>query len=136
MDVKPRSSTRVRTFLKARLVFNDGNSSLDAVIRDLSDSGARLQVGDSVALPDRFDVYIAKKDETRRARIRWRTKEELGISFEDSVASIPPPQPPSSDMTQRISQLEAEVAALSHLVEEMRAELQGGVSPERPKIAS
>ena len=132
MDVKPRSSTRVRTFLKAKLVFNDGNSSLDVVIRDLSETGARLQVGDSVALPDRFDVYIPKKDETRKARIRWRTDEEMGIVFENGAASAPAPSP---EVTLRLSQLEAEVASLRRLVEEMRAELQS-VAPERSKLAS
>lgn len=131
MDVKPRSSTRVRTFLKAKLVFNDGNSSLDVVIRDLSETGARLQVGDSVALPDRFDVYIPKKDETRKARIRWRTDEEMGIVFEDGAASTPP----APEVMRRLSQLEGEVASLRRLVEEMRAELQS-VAPERSKLAS
>jgi hypothetical protein len=121
---------RVRTFLKAKLVFNDGNSSFDAVIRDLSDTGARLQIGNSVALPDRFDLYIAKKDETRRARIRWRTDEEMGVAFEENAAATPA----SPEVMRRISELEAEIEGLRHQMEELRAAL--GESRQPSKLAS
>jgi hypothetical protein len=123
--MKPRNTTRIRSFLKARLIFNDGNSSLDGLVRDLSESGARLQVSDSVALPDRFDLYIAKKDETRKVRIKWRTNDEVGVAFEEIAAA---PQSHNIDLARRLSELEAEVTELRRSLEELRAELHASLN--------
>ncbi len=115
-----RAATRARAFLKARIIFNNGMSTMDCVVRDLSDGGARLQITDSVALPSRFDLYILKKDETRRASLQWRTSEEIGISFENAVGV----KSDASEMAERISRLEVETADLRRLVEELRRDFR------------
>ena len=84
-----RSATRARAFLKAQIRFNNGMSTMDCVIRDLSDGGARLQISDSVAIPNSFELHIPKRDETRRAILHWRTSEEMGVGFQDSSVSKP-----------------------------------------------
>ena len=119
-----RSAPRLRAFLKARIVFNNGMSTMDCLVRDLSDGGAKLQISDSVAIPDRFDLYIAKKDETRRARMQWRTGDEIGVAFEAAAAIAPVVPKPDRDVTQRLADLERETAELRRLLEEMRGEVQ------------
>lgn len=115
----------MRAFLQARIVFNNGMSTLDCLIRDLSEGGAKLKMSDSVALPDRFDLYIVKKDETRRAKLQWRAGDEIGVAFEQSSApAAPAPAAGSRDVNQRIAELEAEIAQLRRLMEEMRGELR------------
>ena len=111
-----RSATRARSFLKAQIRFNNGMSTMDCIIRDLSDGGARLEISDSVAIPSSFDLYIPKKDETRRASVHWRTAEQVGVAFHDaSDVKIERPE-----VMDRVARLEAEVAALRQLVEDMR----------------
>ena len=39
-----RSSPRMRSFLKGRVLFNCGQTSLECLIRDLSSTGARLEL--------------------------------------------------------------------------------------------
>ena len=125
-----RSATRARAFLKAQIRFNNGMSTMDCVIRDLSDGGARLQISDSVAIPNSFELHIPKRDETRRAVLHWRTAEEMGIGFQDSAVS----RPEDSELAQRVAQLESETAALRRLIEEMRRNFRSA-TPEGLKQA-
>ena len=67
-----RKETRQRVFLKGRIVFNNGSSSFDCLVRDMSSSGARLVMSDATTLPEAFDLYIPQKDRTYRATLRWR----------------------------------------------------------------
>ena len=43
-----RLTPRLRSFLKGRVLFNGGQNSLDCLIRDISSSGARLELSASV----------------------------------------------------------------------------------------
>lgn len=118
-----RIAPRLRALLQARIVFNNGMSTMDCLIRDLSEGGAKLQMSDSIALPDRFDLYIVKKDETRRARLQWRAGDEIGVAFEQA-ATAAQPAAASKDVAQRLADLETETAQLRRLLEEMRGELR------------
>ncbi len=114
-----RSVTRARAFLKAQIRFNNGMSTMDCLIRDLSEGGARLQISDSVALPSSFELYIPKRDETRRAILHWRNSEEIGVGFQGSSLS----EPETHGLMQRVAQLESETASLRRLVETMRRDI-------------
>ena len=52
-----RSATRVRAVLKGEIRFDGGLRSTPCVIRDISDTGARLELQSDLALPDHFDLY-------------------------------------------------------------------------------
>ena len=87
-----RRETRQRVFLKGRIVFNNGSSSFDCLVRDMSSSGARLVMSDATTLPEAFDLYIPQKDRTYRATLRWRREDGIGVTFERR--SGPAPAPP------------------------------------------
>ena len=115
-----RSATRARAFLRAQIRFNNGMSTMDCLIRDLSDGGARLEISDSVAIPASFDLYIPKRDETRRATVHWRTSEQLGVAFRDAADM----RLEAPDMVERVARLEADIAALRQILDEMRSEVR------------
>jgi hypothetical protein len=118
-----RSRARQRSFLQGRIYFNNRRSSLDCVIRDFSDQGAKLTVSDSVALPEVVELYIPHKDETYRAKVQWRTGFELGVAFnaqEDSPSIVPN----APDLAGRVRRLESEVATLQRKVSELQNELR------------
>jgi hypothetical protein len=97
--------------MAARIAFNNGQSTLDCLIRNLSDSGAKLVVSTAVSLPECFDLFISNKSVTRRVRIAWRRGEEIGVCFEDAPRS----ESSSTDeraLKWRIRELEVEVARL------------------------
>ena len=114
-----RSVTRARALLKAQIRFNSGMSTMDCVIRDLSEGGARLQLSDSVAIPSTFELYIPKRDETRRAILHWRNSEEIGVGFQGASLS----EPDTHGLLRRVAQLESDTATLRRLVETMHREI-------------
>lgn len=139
MGSEQRGSVRMRTFLKGRIVFNGGASTMDCLIRDLSGSGAKLELSETSALPEVFDLYVPNKDATYRATLKWRRDGGVGVTFDvpntkpqpaaAAPAAIPvaPPvveAPPASDpslslLLRRISELEAENAALRSVLATM-----------------
>src|SRR4051794_29867570 len=130
MTAEKRSAPRTRSFLKGKAIFNNRQSTLDCLIRDISSTGARLEVSNAVLLPDAFDLYVAQKDATMRARITWRRDGEIGVEFEHAAAA-PTPAP---DLPSRVQRLEAEVGLQQMLMAQLRAELdalKGQVAPAR-----
>ena len=119
-----RKEVRLRTFLKGRIVFNNGNATMDCLVRDLSGIGARLALSETAALPDAFDLLIPAKDKVYKAALRWRRSDGVGVAFlDDRQAAQPAPSAESSVMLllQRIHDLEAENATLRRLVAEAEA---------------
>jgi hypothetical protein len=117
-----RSTPRQRSFLKGRVLFNGGQTSLECLIRDISSSGARLELSASVTLPDRFDLYLPHRDETCKVQIQWRRDNQLGIAFEQ-VESAPAAPPQPQDVATRVRQLEADVELMRMLLAQMKSEL-------------
>jgi hypothetical protein len=120
-----RREARQRVFLKGRIVFNNGASSFDCLVRDLSATGARLMMSDATTLPDAFDLYIPQKDRTFRATLRWRREDGIGVVFEQLArTAAAPPDPAATDasvsaLLKRIGELETENAALRRLLATM-----------------
>lgn len=122
-----RREARQRVFLKGRIIFNNGSSSFDCLVRDLSPTGARLVMSDATTLPEAFDLYIPQKDRTYRATLRWRREDGIGVTFEapaqagtGPAASDPAGMAASVTMLlKRVSELETENAALRRLLASM-----------------
>ena len=120
-----RISPRQRSFLKGRIVFNGGQSSLDCLIRDMSSMGARLELSGSVTLPDRFDLYLPHRDETWRAHLQWRRGGQIGVAF-DQIDGAQPEMPTATpDLAGRVQKLEAEIGLMRVLLAQMKADLDG-----------
>ena len=122
-----RTLLRQRSFLQGRLYFNNRRSSLDCLVRDISDQGAKLKVSDSIAIPEFVELHIPNKDETYRAKVQWRTGFEIGVTFEneqESPSIVPGAAP--ADLPERVRRLEAEVASLHRKLNELQNELRHG----------
>src|SRR5215213_4399665 len=115
LDSDPRAAPRLKALIAAKISFNNGQSTLDCLIRNLSDTGAKLIVSAAVTLPECFDLIIPQKSVTRRARIAWRRGEEIGVRFEDASPSDRC-DPSASALKRRIRELEVEVARLQSRV--------------------
>ena len=113
-----RSTPRLRSFLKGRVVFNGGQNSLDCLIRDISPTGARLELSASVTLPDRFDLYLPHRDETCKVHSQWRRGNQLGIAFDHLEGGGG-----EVDLFARVQQLEAEVGMMRLLLGQMKGEI-------------
>jgi hypothetical protein len=120
-----RLASRQKAFLQGRIFFNNRRSSVDCLIRDISERGAKLRFSSAIATPDVVELHVPSRDESYRARIEWRAGEEVGVSFEGAEA---PPLVPSAsapgDWAARIQKLEHDVAVLQRKVNELSAAIR------------
>src|SRR3954468_24280002 len=105
-----RVAPRLKALLAAKMSFRNGQSALDCLIRNLSDTGAKLIVSAAVRLPDCFDLLIPPKSVTRRVRIVWRRGEAMDIRFDEDAPRSESSDPDASSLKRRMRELEAEVA--------------------------
>jgi hypothetical protein len=117
-----RSSSRHKSFLQGRIYFNNRRATLDCLIRDLSEAGARLKLSEAVAVPEAMELYIPNREEVHRARVEWRNGDEIGVSFGEIASPSMASDLSQSDLAHRVQRLEDEVAGLRRLVNELRAE--------------
>lgn len=125
MSSEKRQEVRKRTFLKGRIHFNKGASSMDCLVRDFSEMGARLELSETSTLPESFDLYIPAKEMTLRSNLRWRRGDAVGVAFAETHKPAPEPalaavtDPSLAVLLRRITELEAENAALRSVLATM-----------------
>ena len=83
-----RAVSRHRVFKGATLSFNGGYAAMECVVRNMSDAGALLRFGDATGVPAKFDLHIFGETQTRPANVRWRSGQNVGVSF--YAAGLPP----------------------------------------------
>jgi hypothetical protein len=111
-----RKAHRPRTYIQGQIVFDGRNSTIDCLVRNLSDAGAKLTFADLVNLPEVFDFALVHKGAHFRARTKWRTRDELGIAFLNwGSDGIPVPL----ELARRIKTCEAERESLRQRVAEL-----------------
>lgn len=76
-----REATRKRVYLGGRIVHRYIRSDTNCLLRNLSPTGARIVVGATIPLPDRFDIVIDHCGTTRSAEAIWRSGDAMGIRF-------------------------------------------------------
>lgn len=79
--MEKRREPRKRTLKRGRLVFNDGRSVIDCVVRNLSPSGALLVLPSLLGIPQEFDLHIDSDRNCRAARIIWKGDGKIGVEF-------------------------------------------------------
>ena len=122
MAEQPQVATRQRTFLKGTLYYDNRRASVECVIRDMSDSGARLTFEHPVIVPDNVELFIPQKQQTLRARVQRRGPNEIGIAFEVE-RSDEPRRASDVELQKRVETLEAEIFALKRLVSKLKAKV-------------
>ena len=76
-----RGARRNRNCTEAEIVFDNRSSTLDCLVTDLSDEGARLHLANTAGVPGEFDLILSKRGESHRARLVWRDETQAGVSF-------------------------------------------------------
>ncbi len=107
-----RTSIRQKSLLRGIVYFENNPFAADCVVRDLSDSGARLEfLAPPTSGAARLDLQIPVKGERHRCRIIWRSEMEFGVGFVDA-----PVAHDVEAMVQRMKRLEGEIASLKQIV--------------------
>ncbi|WP_082480276.1 MULTISPECIES: PilZ domain-containing protein [unclassified Rhizobium] len=86
-----RRQPRMKTYKFGRVIFNDGRSTVDCILRNISDHGAKLSFNVVPAIPDRFRLTFSDGT-TRSCSVAWRKSLDVGVSFmsvEDAPVTAP-----------------------------------------------
>jgi hypothetical protein len=69
-----------RRALKGASAVLPGGGIIDCVVKDLSDTGARLQVVNALSLPERFELHIPGA-KSIQVTVVWRKGRMIGVRF-------------------------------------------------------
>ena len=64
-----------------RVVLNGGTHAADCIIKDVSESGARLRFGEVMRLPEAFDLLIVEGQMVVPVVKVWHKGVDVGVSF-------------------------------------------------------
>lgn len=67
---------------QVKLIFNNGYCTSNAVLRSISESGAKIQTDDAVNLPDTFTMVSLLGDLNVKCCRVWRNASFVGVRFE------------------------------------------------------
>jgi len=75
-----RVAPRRRVLKSAKIVFDDWRA-IDCTVRDMSETGARIQVGGAHTLPHKFRLLMISENTIRPVQIAWKHNDTLGVAF-------------------------------------------------------
>ena len=82
--IEKRAHPRYRVLKRATLAF--GGGGIDCTVRNISASGARIDVASPVGVPRQLLLLIEADQFIRRCRPVWTTARQIGLAFDDMVA--------------------------------------------------
>jgi hypothetical protein len=81
---------------------------MDCQVRNFSSAGARVAFTNAAAVPDQFDLTIAHKARSFKARMVWRGANEAGVAFMGEY-----------EQAKRLRECETEKAALRRRIAQL-----------------
>jgi hypothetical protein len=113
---------RRRLFLRGFIRFPKNNTTVDCIVRDISERGARLRFKHALPIPEAIELHIPSKGQIVQSKLAWVDNCEAGISFESPVA-LDSPSPVDSEVFVRMARLEDEISALKQMLRHLQDEL-------------
>jgi len=75
-----RRAPRMRTLKGARVVLPNNTSTFECTVRNLSDTGALLQMISTLGIPNRFSLLM-DDGRSSECEVAWRTDTRIGVRF-------------------------------------------------------
>ena len=105
-----RKVQRDPAYLGGRIVFDRQFATVDCLVRNVSEDGARLVFNDTSSVPNAFDLTVPRRNMTYRVHARWRRFGEMGVEIERKPAASATVIPIT--LARRLRKLERDNAAL------------------------
>lgn len=80
-QVQRRSAVRRRTLKEGKIVVSPPTGTVDVLIRDMSETGAKLEVDPALVLPDRFELVVVSDQGIVLCQLAWRKRNFAGLQF-------------------------------------------------------
>ena len=76
-----RAALRQRVLKAGTIEFSGG--TIDCTVRNVSETGAALEVASPVGIPAEFNLLISGSRSRRRCQVMWRTESRIGVAFKE-----------------------------------------------------
>jgi hypothetical protein len=80
VPTEARRAPRLRTF-KGGLITFGAAPAIECLIRNMSETGAALQVENPGGIPDEFTLVVKPEFVKRNCLVAWRTDKRIGVQF-------------------------------------------------------
>jgi hypothetical protein len=86
-----RASRRQRVLKSGMIAF--GEAGIDCLVRNISATGAALEVESQIGIPPEFKLVISAEHFDEFCRVLWRKAKRIGVVFQPEAAAdgAPPP---------------------------------------------
>jgi hypothetical protein len=111
-----RRSVRDKVIFGGVATLNDRGSTVDCVVRNISEGGACVEFEETAKLPEEMRLTIARKGRSFFARMIWRQANKVGLAFRTVAASD---VPESTDLDERLRRSEQKKRQLQHRINEL-----------------
>jgi PilZ domain-containing protein len=74
-----RAALRQRVLKSASIEFHGG--VIDCVVRNISETGAALEVASPLGIPETFNLVISGDHTSRPCQVAWRKDKRIGVAF-------------------------------------------------------
>jgi hypothetical protein len=109
-----RGHMRDKVLLGAVAEIREIGSTVDCVVRNLSDNGACVEFKTSVNLPDQMKLMIKRKGRSYLTRMVWQRANRVGLAFSTMVTD-----PPADDLDARLRRSEKKKRELQRRIDEL-----------------
>ena len=89
-QVDARTAQRRRVIKGGIIAYSSRHVTCPCVVRNLSDTGAQLQVHRAMEVPDTFELFIELDGFEAECVVVWRTEKELGVRFRARPKQVAP----------------------------------------------
>ncbi|WOH78753.1 PilZ domain-containing protein [Bradyrhizobium sp. BEA-2-5] len=109
-----RQSVREKVFYGAVAEINERGSTMDCVVRNISEGGACVEFSDAAHLPEEMNLSVARKGRWFLARLIWRQANKVGLAFRIMTSDTP-----VSDLDERVRRSEIKKRQLQRRINEL-----------------
>ena len=95
----------------------DARSSMNCVVRNLSENGACVEVDGRARMPEQINLTIARKGRSYLATVIWREANRLGLAFRTMITD-----PGASDLDARLRASEKKKRQLQRRIKQLIGE--------------
>jgi PilZ domain len=113
-----RQSVRDKVIFGGVAEINERGSTMDCVVRNISEGGACVEFDETAKLPDEMNLTIARKGRSFFAKMIWRQADKVGVAFRTMTAS----GVPASDLDERLRRSERKKRQLQRRIKELLGE--------------
>jgi len=112
-----RERVRDKVFFGGVAEVNDRGSTMDCVVRNISEDGACVEFPASTQLPAQINLTIGRKGRSFLAELIWRQANRVGLAFRTMVTDAP-----ANDLDARLRRSEQKKRQLQRRIKQLLGE--------------